>query len=118
MKHFLSFIFLSALLISIKTYSQSSLSTNKEVLSLIEKKREYNKKYNANFKIQLYYGNEKKAASYRNRFVSEFPEIYCKLGYSNPYWNVKVGNYRTRLEAERSLNKIRKKFSGATIVKH
>ncbi len=98
------------------TKAQDNLIKNKNVKSLIEKKRKYSQYNGSGYRIQLYYGNENKAKIYERNFKAEFPWVFCKRGYDNPYWNVKVGSYRTRLDADRALNKIREKFSGAIVI--
>ena len=95
---------------------QSNYTENKDIISLIEKKREYNKRNGTGYRIQLYNGLEKRARSFRGRFRVEFPNVYTKLSYDAPEWKIQVGNYKTRLQADRALNKIREKFNGAIVV--
>lgn len=95
---------------------QANYTENKDIISLIEKKREYNKNNGSGYRIQLYNGLEKRARSFRGRFQVEFPGIYTKLSYDEPEWKIQVGNYKTRLQADRALNKIREKFNGAIVV--
>ncbi|MBA6156058.1 SPOR domain-containing protein [Tenacibaculum sp. S7007] len=95
---------------------QSNYTENKDIISLIEKKREYNKRNGTGYRIQLYNGLEKRARSFRGRFHVEFPGVYTKLSYTAPEWKIQVGNYKTRLQADRALNKIREKFNGAIVV--
>ncbi|WP_299005741.1 SPOR domain-containing protein [uncultured Tenacibaculum sp.] len=96
--------------------AQSKYTDNKNINSLIEKKRAYNKHNGTGYRIQLYYGLERRARSIRNRFKVEYPDIYTKLTYEEPNWKIQVGNYKTRLHADRALNEIREKFSGAIVV--
>ena len=39
-----------------------------------------------------------------------------KMSYELPEWKVKVGRFNTKLEADRALNKIKEKFSGAIVI--
>nr|WP_299031225.1 SPOR domain-containing protein [uncultured Tenacibaculum sp.] len=96
--------------------AQSKHTDNKNINSLIEKKRAYNKHNGTGYRIQLYNGQEGRARSLRNRFQVEYPGVYTKLTYSAPEWKIQVGNYKTRLHADRALNEIREKFSGAIVV--
>ncbi|CAM1368253.1 Sporulation related domain-containing protein [Tenacibaculum sediminilitoris] len=98
------------------TNAQGEHTDNKDIISLIEKKRAYNKNNGTGYRIQLYNGQERQARSLRNRFQIEYPGIYTKLTYKAPEWKIQVGNYKTRLHADRALNKIREKFSGAIVV--
>ncbi|WP_299106487.1 SPOR domain-containing protein [uncultured Tenacibaculum sp.] len=97
--------------------AQSKLTNDKSINSLIEKKREFNKRNKIGYRIQLYNGLERTAKSIRGRFRVEYPNISTKLSYESPEWKIQVGNYKTRLDADRALNKIREKFSGAIVVR-
>ncbi|MCH3881719.1 MULTISPECIES: SPOR domain-containing protein [Tenacibaculum] len=97
--------------------AQTSTQDNDKISSLLAKKRDYNKSYGHGFRIQLYNGLEKRARSTKGKFQVEFPGVYNKLDYDAPEWKVQVGNYKTRLEADKAINKIREKFSGAIVIK-
>ncbi|TYQ00303.1 sporulation related protein [Tenacibaculum adriaticum] len=96
--------------------AQSKYTEDKSINSLLKKKREYNKYNGTGFRIQLYNGSEGRARNIKNNFESEFSGVYTKLDYDAPDWKVQVGSYKTRLDADRALNKIREKFSGAIII--
>ncbi|MDY0780853.1 SPOR domain-containing protein [Tenacibaculum sp. IB213877] len=96
--------------------AQSSYTDNKNINSLLEKKREYNKYNGSGFRIQLYNGNETRAKSLKSSFERDFPGVYTKLKYEQPDWKVQVGSYKTKLDADRALNKVREKYSGAFIL--
>ena len=95
---------------------QEAYNDTEAIKKLIEKKKEYNKTHKTGYLIQLYNGLERTAKSTRYRFKIEFPGIPTELEYKAPEWKVQVGNYKTRLEADRALNKIREKFSGAIVI--
>ena len=96
--------------------AQDNYTENKDIKSLIKKKRAYNKNNGTGYRIQLYNGLETKAKSLRYRFQVEYPGVYTKLKYDQPDWKAQVGNYKTRLQADKALNKIREKFNGAIVV--
>ena len=83
---------------------------------MIEKKREFNKTYGFGYRIQIYYGDETKARTLQQRFKATYPSVFTKLEYDRPYWKVKVGNYKTKLEADRSAMVFSEKFSGLIVV--
>lgn len=89
---------------------------SKQIDALLKKKREYNRYNGTGFRIQLYNGAEKRAKNIKARFEREFYGIYTKLKYETPDWKVQVGSYKTRLDADRALNRIREKFSGAIVI--
>ena len=110
------FLAIFLLLGSFHVNAQESYNNTKAIEKLIEKKREYNKTNRTGYLIQLYNGLERTAKSTRYRFKVEFPYIPTELEYKAPEWKVQVGNYKTRLEADRALNIIRRKFSGAIVI--
>lgn len=87
-----------------------------DVESLITKKREFNKEYGFGFRIQIYYGDETKARSLQQKFKLNYPKVFTKLEYDRPYWKVKVGNYKSKLEADRATLIFSEKFSGLIVV--
>lgn len=53
------------------------------------------------YRVQIYNGNDRvKATSVRNDFMRRFPGVATYLTYVSPQFRVKVGNFRTRAEAE------------------
>lgn len=52
-----------------------------------------------------------------NRFRTLYPEIPSYLTYARPNFRVMVGDYRTRVDAEKALVYIKEDFPSATIVR-
>ena len=110
-------LILIAFIATSNLHAQTEYADNESINSLIEKKREYNKNKGTGFIIQLYNGSESKARSVLNRFKSKYSWVKTKLIYDTPDWKTQVGSYRTRLDADRALNKYREDFSGGIIIK-
>lgn len=112
--------FLSSLLLlfvgSLEISAQNQDNNNEQIKELIAKKRAYNKRFGFGFKVQLYNGNERRAKSIRNRFRYLFPDVSTKLKYDQPDWKIQVGNYKTRLEADKAIMIFSKKFSGIIVI--
>jgi mitochondrial fission protein ELM1 len=83
--------------------------------SLIHKKRAYNATKQAGYCVQIYNGNEKTALYKIEQFENIFPEIEIHRIYQVPEWKIQTGIYKTRLEADRVLNLIKKKYPGARV---
>jgi len=99
-------------------YSQATETTinadpNIDILLKEKIKKENLSKY----KIQLYYGNLTKAHSILNKFNNKYSEWDGKINYETPNYKVWVGNYQTRIEADRALLEINKNFPHAFIFK-
>ena len=96
--------------------AQNETNSSPQIKRLISKKRAFNKSYGYGYIIQIYYGNETKARSLRNKFSLTFPDVYTKLDYNKPDWKVLVGNYKTKLEADKAVLSFSEKFSGLIVI--
>ena len=99
-----------------KLVAQNSTNSSPQIKRLISKKRAFNKSYGYGYRIQVYYGNETKARTVLKKFKLEFPEVYTKLDYDKPVWKVQVGNYKTKLEADKALLTFSEEFSGLIVI--
>jgi len=98
--------------------NQITITESNSITNLINKKLNYNKK-NPNskgFTIQIYYGNEKIAYSLQKKYLLLFPNQKTYIKYNAPDWKVLVGKFKTRLNADKALLKIKKDFTGAIII--
>jgi hypothetical protein len=96
--------------------AQNITNESKEVQNLLEKKRNYNKSVRFGYSIQIYYGTEKNAKGKHAKFHILFPKMKAKLVYNNPEWKVQVGNYKTKLDADRANLIFKKEFTGAIVI--
>ena len=113
---FIALNFLIVLLTtSYSAFSQNKTNESAGIKSVISKKRNFNSNYGFGYRIQIYNGNEQKARGFKARFNVEFPGNYSKLIYNAPEWKVQVGNYKTKLEADKALMIFQEKFSGIII---
>jgi putative salt-induced outer membrane protein YdiY len=96
--------------------AQNKTNSNSQIKRLISKKRSFNKSYGYGYRVQIYYGNETKARSLQSKFRVSYPKIYTKLDYEQPYWKIQVGNYKTKLEADKAVIEFSEKFSGMIVI--
>lgn len=110
-------IFSIYILLGIGTLNaQNTTNISTEVKSLISKKRSFNKTIGFGYKIQIFNGNEITAKSKQKKFKILYPRVKSKLVYNAPEWKVQVGNYKTKLEADRAMLIFKKEFSGIIAV--
>lgn len=105
--------------ISLTSYTQLYSQTEQDkISSLVNQKRDFNKnnKTSTVYKIQLFNGVEKDAYAKKYKFQSTFPEYKVQIIYVAPEWKTQVGDFNTRLEADRALNIIQQKFIGAFVL--
>ena len=98
------------------TYGQSE---NEKIDKLIEQKRYYNKKNKVagGFKIQIYNGSRSGALDAKSEFRESYNEWPLEMKFETPNYKIWVGNFKTRLEADRALLRVKKKFGNAFIFK-
>tara|TARA_B100001113_G_scaffold299925_1_gene258484 strand:- start:364 stop:741 length:378 start_codon:yes stop_codon:yes gene_type:complete len=106
------------LLISYPLVGQE-INQDSSINKLLKLKTDYNKKiYESSFyTIQIYYGDLKEADSISKVFSQEFEEIKTSLIFETPNYKVRVGTFKNLIDASRNLEKIKRKFSGAFILK-
>jgi hypothetical protein len=73
------------------------------------------------FRLQIFSGSgnfsKSNAVSERSRFIGRFPYMKAYIIFNTPYYLVRVGNFRTRLEAESFRQKILDVYPEAYIVR-
>lgn len=71
------------------------------------------------YRIQIFMeiGNDavRHAEAVKRQFTSAFPEIPIYLSYEQPYYRLRVGDFRSRIEAEKYLRLIKPQFSVAFV---
>jgi len=85
---------------------------------LVAQKIAFNKEQNSypGYKIQIYYGSEKECYEIKDEFTALFPDIPTSIIFSTPQWKLQVGEYRTRLEADKSIQSIKKEYPSAIVL--
>ena len=73
------------------------------------------------FRLRIFFDNKRDARTVSEQVMSEFQEIYPSVpvfrGYSNPYFKVTVGNFRSKSEAMKFLNEIKSQYPSVFLVK-
>ena len=67
------------------------------------------------FKIQIYNGSRTGAEYARNEFRRYYSSWPVSMTYETPNYKIWVGNFRSRIEADRALKKIKRKYIKAFI---
>lgn len=118
------FLFLSLLFATATTtFAQGSLNVNQDsrIETLISKQR---KLYAidssfSGYRIHVFMeiGNDalEHAKAVKARFENAFPDIPIYLTYAEPYFRLRAGNFRNRVEAEKSLRRIKRQFKEAFV---
>ncbi|MBQ4818710.1 SPOR domain-containing protein [Aquimarina sp. MMG016] len=76
----------------------------------IKAKMDKDGEFSDRYRIQLYYGNLVKANEVEKAAKEAFPKWETDIKWETPNYKVWIGNYRTKLEADRALKEIKTVF--------
>ena len=112
---------LFALLSSQNIFSQtkkSNIEQDEKIEKLLLEKRKNNSAITINdkFKIQIYFGNIDESKKTLIAFKKDFSQIDGTIVFSNPSYKVWVGSFKTKIEAEKALITIKKKYTTSVII--
>ena len=112
---------------STKPLATQSVDTNVRVIAnssvkgTIQKVQQYEQLSHGTFpgyRIQVHFGSDRSEAStFRSDFSAKYPSYSSYLTYQQPYFKVCVGDFRNKLEAVNALNKIKKDYPGAFVMR-
>ncbi len=90
-----------------------------KIEQLLAEKRKVNSSITINnpFKIQIFNGSSDESKKILIQFKKDNKEYDATIVFSTPMYKVWVGNFKTRIEAERNLNILKKKYPNAIIIK-
>ncbi|WP_051209850.1 SPOR domain-containing protein [Gelidibacter mesophilus] len=90
------------------------IDQNKDIDRLLEFKKDLST-LNA-FIIQVYNGPRSGAESTKSDVATLYPDWSNSIQYEQPNYKIWVGNFRTRLEADRALMEVKKSYANAFIL--
>ncbi|CAM3900305.1 DUF3627 domain-containing protein [Flavobacterium sinopsychrotolerans] len=116
------FIFLALCISTLNTSAQDANITVKQdskFEQLLNEKRKTNVSNTVNdrYKIQIFSGDSEKAKNTLNQFRQEFSDLDGTIIFFTPNYKVWVGNFKTRIKAERNLIEIRKSYSNVHLIR-
>jgi len=124
----ISLLFSACLFVGINSLqaqtNEGSLVINQDprIDSLVDLNIAYNmaNPYISGYRIQIYMASGNDALSnaeiIKKDFELNFPDLTAYVTFREPYYRVRVGDYRTRLEANQLLKAIRKSYQDAWII--
>lgn len=117
-------VFFTLIIVAI-SYSRNAqgqnvvLNQDSRFEQLLNEKRKINRSIATNntYKIQIFSGKSEEAKKTLSDFKREFNTIDGTLIFNTPNYKVIVGNFKTRIEAEKSLTEIKKKYKNVFLLK-
>lgn len=121
-KHKSLFFLLISIICGANSYSQETKTTliqDSKIEQLAKEKRKINQSISMDesYKIQIFYGNSDDSKKKLQEFKREFKEIDGTIVYTNPNFKVWVGAFETRIEVEKAMLEIKKKYPTALLIK-
>src|SRR5262249_48697727 len=114
--------FLTALAAEAQTAEKDSavvITKDQRLNELIEKQKEINilKQSISGYRVQVYFGRDRqKVNDLKQEFAAKHPEQNAYVTYQLPNFKVRVGDFRTRLEASKFLKQIENEYTSCFIV--
>ena len=110
------------LFISQKSFSQDGKVTVDQDVKfeqLLNEKRKINSSITINdrYKIQIFNGDTENSKKTLIDFKKEFKNLDATIVFSTPLYKVWVGNFKTRIEAEKNLQLLKKRYPTAFLIK-
>lgn len=106
-----------------ETYQNNSVVvSDTRIDSLVSLHIEHNEKYPVfqGYRIQILKASGNDALTLTEEaktvFMDKYTDANVYLTFDEPYYRVRVGDFRTRLEAEKYLKKISRKYPGAWVI--
>ena len=99
--------------------SKVRVSHDPKFEQLLNEKRKSNVSITVNdrYKIQIFSGDSENAKKTLRGFKQEFTDIDGTIVFNTPNYKVWIGNFKTRIEAERNLIDIKKKYKNVLLIK-
>ena len=112
---------LVALLSSQNIFSQtkkSNIEQDEKIEKLLLEKRKNNSAITINdkFKIQIFFGNIEESKKTLIAFKKDFSQTDGTIIFSNPSYKVWVGSFKSKIEAEKAIITIKKKYPSSVII--
>lgn len=96
-----------------------TLNEDLKIHQLLELKKvlEEENKLTDGYTIQLYYGEKNRANNVIQKYRYSYDSWSATIKYETPNYKVWVGNFSSRIDADRALIEIKEKFPSAFILK-
>ncbi len=99
--------------------SKTSVTQDAKFENLLKEKRRINSSITVNdkYKIQIYNGDSENARKTLAEFKKQYKNFDGTIIFNTPVYKVWIGNFKTRIDAERNLTEIKKNYKNALLIK-
>lgn len=95
---------------------QVNIQQDDEIAELLDIYKSSNESHEY-YRIQVGFGSFTKAQGIKENVDIDFPGLYSKIDFDSPTYRVRVGRFKTKLEAERKFKEVRIKYPDAMLLK-
>jgi len=120
MKHVLLFLLFISLSPALWAQSPANVITSDPHIDKLVEKHIYINQHESSvdgWRVQIFFdsgaNSKKRATDALNRFSAQFHEVKAYLSFKEPNYRVRVGDFRTRLEAEGFMKSIQAEYPNA-----
>ncbi|MBT8180553.1 SPOR domain-containing protein [uncultured Eudoraea sp.] len=93
-----------------------SIEQDASITRLLEVYKISNSKSNF-YTIQVGFGSYSKAEELKQQVDIDFPDLKAKIIFDSPTYRVQIGQFRSKLEAERKFKEVRIKYPESLLLK-
>ncbi len=99
--------------------AQVNIEQDSRFENLLSEKRKINSSITTTdkYKIQIFYGDGNNARKVLNEFKKNYRELDATIIFSSPNYKVQVGNFKSKIDADRNRLEIIKKYPDALVVR-
>ena len=104
---------------SLSQEAKVSVTQDIKFEQLLNEKRKINSSITINdrYKIQIFNGDTENSKKTLTDFKREYKNLDATIVFSTPLYKVWVGNFKTRIEAEKNLSDLKKRYPNAFLIK-
>lgn len=105
---------------AIATIKNYTVKQDEKISELLDKYKDYNhkKEFAEGYRIQIMYTDVRdEVYKSKGAMYKEFPDLTSYVDYEQPYYKLRLGDFKSRLEATYFLQQIITLYPGAFIVK-
>ncbi|PIF00865.1 MAG: translation initiation factor IF-2 [Maribacter sp.] len=102
--------------IGLSQQGRISIQQDKRIEELLDIYKSSNENHEY-YRIQVGFGSYAKAKRIKESVEADFPNLFSKIDFDSPTYRIRVGRFKTKLEAERKFIEVREKYPNAMLLK-
>lgn len=102
--------------IGLAQQGQVHIQQDNRIADLLDIYKSANKNHEY-YRIQVGFGSYAQAQRIKESVEVDFPTLFSKIDFDSPTYRVRVGRFKTKLEAERKFIEVREKYPDAMLLK-